>query len=180
MVGTALWYLLAAGGAVGATLALLSSLSGGLLLLAAACGWLALGPIIPGGFGFPVLAPVSLCLLASIAAIVAEGRPSPARVPAKVRERQRPTPEELAREQALSMDLEMLEPVLLEPAMPESLPTTPQVDTPHEPPPAAAAIADPLPRQHGPSLALVNLALLVSWALPSLSSTTCISAETCL
>src|SRR5690606_20792930 len=70
-LATAIWYLVAGAGLVGGALVLLSPLSGGLLLLAAACGWLALGVAIPEGFGLLVLVPLALCFLASVAAIAA-------------------------------------------------------------------------------------------------------------
>lgn len=74
-----LLYILAGAGIVGGLLALLSPLSGGLLLLAAACGWFGLGVSIPDGFSNAVLVPLSLCLLGSIFGIVAAGHGSPAR-----------------------------------------------------------------------------------------------------
>src|SRR5690606_27667552 len=77
LLGLSLLYSVAGAGLVGGLLALLSPLSGGLLLLATACGWFGLGASVPDGFSVNILVPLSLCLLGSVAGILAAGQPSP-------------------------------------------------------------------------------------------------------
>src|SRR5690606_18566769 len=94
-----LLYLIIGGGLVGGLLALLNPLSGGLLLLATACGWFALGASLPSGYSAAIVAPLALCFLGSIAGIVAAGR-SNAVVTARL-----PSLEDVRREEALTRDL---------------------------------------------------------------------------
>src|SRR5690606_19307818 len=60
VLGLGLLLLISGSGLVGGLLALLSPLSGGLLLLGTACGWFALGASAPGGFSTAIV--ISLAL----------------------------------------------------------------------------------------------------------------------
>jgi hypothetical protein len=141
-----------------------SPLSGGLLLLGAACGWFGLGATVPDGFSVAVLVPLSLCLPASIFGIVAAGH-SPARAEIGIGPRldigRGPSLEELEREAALSRDLGSLSEALDIGEV--------ALDAPDAEPPPDPAPEFPLDRAPGrrPSLLLVLMIanLLISACL---------------
>lgn len=164
-LGLGLLYALAGAGLVAGLLALLSPLSGGLLLLAAACGWFGLGATIPDGFSVVVLVPLSLCLLGSIFGIIAagDGSPAPALVekePSLVDAPRGPSLEELEREAALSRDLGSH---FGELDIPEVTPAAEAAD-----PEPTAALAPPADRRPPPRPSLLLVLMIANLALSAM------------
>jgi hypothetical protein len=162
-----IWLLIAGAGLVGGMLTLLSPLSGGLLLLAAACGWFGIGASVPDGFSATVVVPLALCLMGSLVGIVAAGRPSPTAYETE----DLPDFEDMARQEALTRDLELKfdavdDEVDRVPPAPEVSVEEPVADLPVQPAPESQPLI-PFGRQ--PRLLLVlAIANLIGLVLLSL------------